>query len=147
MFFAGLGLFCLGSLLCGTAPTVGVLVAGRLVQGVGAAGLLPSSLALLLGTFDSGHRAQVVALWGGIGALAVATGPPLGALLITGLGWRAVFFVNLPIGLVAWLVGRRVFERTPGAGGAASPDYLGVALLAGALASLVLAISEGPEWG
>ncbi len=84
VFFAGLGVFCVGSLLCGLAPTVGLLVAGRLVQGLGAAALLPSSLALLLGAFPSERRSQVVALWGGIGALAVATGPSVGALLITG---------------------------------------------------------------
>ena len=147
VFGAGLGLFCLGSLLCGLAPTVGLLVAGRLVQGVGAAGLLPSSLALLLGAYPADRRAQVVALWGGIGALAVATGPPVGALLITGFGWRAVFMVNLPVGAVAWLIGRRVLERRTPDGAPAAPDYLGVVLLAGSLAALVLAISEGPDWG
>ena len=147
VFFAGLGVFCLGSLLCGVAPTVVLLIAGRLVQGLGAAALLPSSLALLLGAFPSERRSQVVALWGGIGALAVATGPSVGALLITGFGWRAAFFVNLPIGLVAWLVGRRVLERVPGSGSTASPDYLGVVLLAGSLSALVLAISEGTDWG
>jgi len=64
-------------------------------------------LALLLGAYPDSQRSHVVALWGGIGALAVATGPSLGALLITGFGWRSAFFVNLPVGLVAWLVGRR----------------------------------------
>jgi NTE family protein len=129
------------------APTVALLIAGRLVQGVGAAALLPSSLALLLGAFPTERRSQIVALWGGIGALAVATGPSVGALLITGFGWRAAFFVNLPIGLVAWLVGRRVLERIPGSGSTTAPDYLGVVLLAGSLSALVLAISEGPDWG
>ncbi len=147
VFFAGLGVFCLGSLLCGVAPTVTLLVAGRLVQGVGAAALLPSSLALLLGAFPTERRSQTVALWGGIGALAVATGPSVGALLITGFGWRAAFFVNLPIGLVAWLVGRRVLERIPGSGSTVAPDYPGVVLLAGSLSALVLAISQGPNWG
>ncbi len=86
-------------------------------------------------------------MWGGIGALAVATGPSLGALLITGFGWRAAFFVNLPIGLAAWLVGRAVLPSVRGDTSASSPDYLGVALLAVSLAALVLAISEGPTWG
>ena len=76
------------------------------MQGFGAAALLPSSLGLLLGAFPSERRAQVVALWGGIGALAVATGPSLGAVLITGFGWRAAFYVNLPVGVVAWIVGQ-----------------------------------------
>jgi MFS family permease len=89
----------------------------------------------------------MVAMWGGIGALAVATGPSLGALLITGFGWRAAFVVNLPIGLVAWLVGRRVLPSAPGDANRAAPDFPGVVLLSGALAALVLAISEGPSWG
>jgi MFS family permease len=86
-------------------------------------------------------------MWGGIGALAVATGPSLGALLITGFGWRAAFFVNLPVGLVAWLVGRNVLPARRGDPSASSPDYPGVALLTVALASLVLGISQGPTWG
>lgn len=147
VFFVGLGVFCLGSFLCGVAPSVAALVSGRVIQGVGAATLLPASLGLLLGAFPRERRSQVVALWGGIGALAVATGPSLGAALITGLGWRAAFYVNLPVGLIAWLVGRRVLEETARADTASKPDLAGVALLSVALASLVLAISEGPSWG
>ncbi len=147
VFFTGLGVFCTGSALSALSPSVGLLVAGRVVQGVGAAALLPASLALLLGAFPRERRSQVVALWGGIGALAVATGPSFGALLITGFGWRSAFYVNLPIGVVAWLVGRRVLERSPGSGETASPDYAGVALVSLGLAALVLAISQGPSWG
>jgi EmrB/QacA subfamily drug resistance transporter len=147
VFFVGLGVFCLGSALAGTAPSVPLLVAGRLVQGVGAAALLPSSLGLLLAAFSEERRAQTVALWGGIGALAVATGPSLGAVLITSFGWRAAFFINLPVGLVAWLVGRRVLPVQPGDARRAAPDYTGVVLLSAALAAVVLAISQGPEWG
>ena len=147
VFFVGLGVFCLGSGLAGVAPSVPLLVAGRLVQGLGAAALLPSSLGLLLAAFPSERRSQMVALWGGIGALAVATGPSLGALLITGFGWRSAFFVNLPIGLVAWLVGRGVLPRIHGDASTSAPDYAGVVLLSGSLAALVLAITEGPGWG
>jgi EmrB/QacA subfamily drug resistance transporter len=146
VFFTGLGVFCAGSLLCGVAPSVGLLIAGRLVQGAGAAALVPSSLALLLAAYPLSRRSQMVALWAGIGALAVATGPTLGALLITWTGWRAVFFVNLPIGLLAWSVGRRVLVDPPRRQ-AAAPDYPGVGLLAGSLALFVLAISEGSDWG
>ncbi|MHB1987654.1 MAG: DHA2 family efflux MFS transporter permease subunit [Acidimicrobiales bacterium] len=147
VFFAGLAVFCMGSCLCGLAPTVVLLVAGRLIQGCGAAALLPASLSLLLGAFPSARRSQVVALWGGIGALAVATGPVVGALLITGFGWRSVFYVNIPVGLVAWLAGRRVLAHVQPGGSTAAPDYPGVLLLTGALGALVLAISEGPSWG
>jgi EmrB/QacA subfamily drug resistance transporter len=147
VFFAGLGVFTAGSALCGLAPSVALLVAGRVIQGCGAAALLPASLSLLLAAFPVERRSQVVALWGGVGALAVATGPSLGAALITIGGWRAAFFVNVPIGIVAWLAGRRVLVKTrPGAAGVA-PDYLGALLIALTLSALVLGITEGPTWG
>jgi EmrB/QacA subfamily drug resistance transporter len=147
IFFTGLAVFCLGSALCGVAPSVLLLVLGRLVQGSGAAALLPASLSLLLGAFPMDRRSQTVALWGGIGALAVATGPSFGALLVTGFGWRSAFYVNLPIGLVAWPVGRRVLAETRPVTSPSTPDYAGVVLLSGALAALVLAISQGPGRG
>jgi EmrB/QacA subfamily drug resistance transporter len=146
-FFAGLGIFCLGSALCGLAPSVGLLVAGRLIQGSGAAAMLPSSLSLLLSTYPTERRAQVVTLWGGIGALAVATGPSFGAALITALGWRSAFYVNLPVGLIAWVVGRRVLTESVSNQKHSTPDYPGVVLLGGALAALVFGISEGSTWG
>ncbi len=147
VFFAGLGVFCLGSALCGLAPSVPLLVLGRVVQGCGAAALLPSSLSLLLGAFPHERRSQVVALWGGVGALAVATGPSIGALLISAGGWRWVFFMNVPIGALAWIIGRRVLREVPTSATRATPDYLGVLLVSAALAALVLGISEGPTWG
>ena len=147
VFFAGLGVFTVGSALCGLAPSVGLLVAGRVIQGCGAAALLPASLSLLLAAFPVERRSQVVALWGGVGALAVATGPSLGAALITVGGWRWAFFVNVPIGALAWLAGRRVLVRSqPGAPGA-TPDYLGAFLIALTLSALVLGITEGPTLG
>jgi EmrB/QacA subfamily drug resistance transporter len=147
IFFTGLGIFCLGSALCGFAPSVLLLVLGRLVQGVGAAALLPASLSLLLDAFPAERRSQVVALWGGVGALAVATGPSLGAALITIGGWRWAFFVNLPVGAVAWLAGRRVLRKAAPRRPDANPDYAGALLIAIALGSLVLGISQGPAWG
>jgi EmrB/QacA subfamily drug resistance transporter len=147
VFFAGLLIFCVGSALCGLAPSAGLLVGGRVIQGVGAAALLPSSLGLLLGAFPLQRRAQVVSLWGGVSALAVATGPSLGAAIITAFGWRAAFYVNVPIGVVAWLAGRRVLAPSHGDAARAYPDYPGAVLIAGALGALVLGISEGSDWG
>ncbi len=147
VFFAGLAVFSLGSALCGLAPSVALLVAGRLVQGCGAAAMLPASLGLLLGAFPTERRSQVVAMWGGVGALAVATGPSLGAALISAGGWRWAFYINLPVGALAWLLGRRVLIDSRSDEVRARPDYLGVVLVSTALAALVLAISEGPSWG
>ncbi len=147
VFFAGLAVFSLGSALCGLAPSVNLLIAGRLIQGCGAAAMLPASLGLLLGAFPTERRSQVVALWGGVGALAVATGPSLGALLISAGGWRWAFFVNLPVGALAFLLGRRVLTESKSDEVHARPDYLGVVLVSTALAALVLGISQGPAWG
>ena len=94
-------MFLVGSFLCGIAPNVPILVASRVLQGVGAAFLVPASVALLIGAYPPERRTQMVALWGGIGALAVATGPSLGAAIVSAGGWRWAFFVNLPVGLFA----------------------------------------------
>ena len=147
VFFAGLGVFSLGSALCGLAPTAELLIAGRVAQGVGAALLLPASLALLLEVFSEQDRSQAVALWAGVGALAVATGPSLGAAVISAGGWRWAFYINLPVAAVAWVVGRRVLPDDAVSGQRAAPDYAGVVLVSVALAALVFAVSEGSAWG
>lgn len=147
VFFVGLGTFMLGSALCGAAPSVPLLIAGRILQGIGAAFLLPASVGLLLAAVRPEKRSQVVALWGGVGALAVATGPSLGSVLVEGPGWRSAFYINLPFGLFAFLWGRKVLPRLAAPSGSARPDYLGALLLSSALATLTLAISEWERRG
>jgi EmrB/QacA subfamily drug resistance transporter len=146
-FLGGVTVFLAGSLLCGVAPNVPFLIASRVLQGAGAAFLVPASVALLIAAYPPERRTQVVAQWGGIGALAVATGPSLGAAIVSAGGWRWAFFVNVPVGAALLLLGRRVLTESATERGAARPDYLGVVLLSGALAALVLAISEGTSWG
>jgi EmrB/QacA subfamily drug resistance transporter len=145
-FLAGTGVFLLGSLLCGVAPSVPVLVASRVIQAAGAAFLVPASLALLIGAYPPARRTQMVTLWGGIGALAVATGPSLGALIVSAGGWRWAFLVNLPVGLVITLVGRRVLTESP-RHDATAPDYVGVGMISIALAAIVAALTKGTDWG
>ena len=147
VFFAGLVVFCLASALCGLAPTLTLLDAGRVLQGCGAALLLPASLGLLLASVPAERRTLTVARWGAIGALAVATGPTVGALLVTAGGWRWVFFVNLPIGATALLLGRAVLPAPPPDRTRTAPDYLGALLVFVALGGLVLGLTEGPSWG
>lgn len=147
VFEGGTALFLLGSFLCGIAPNVATLIAARALQGVGAAFLVPASVALLIGAYPAERRMQIVAQWGGIGALAVATGPSLGAAIVSAGGWRWAFFVNLPVGLFVLLAGRRVLAETPAERNAGTPDYLGVVLMSASLAALVLAVSEGSTWG
>src|SRR3954449_6618931 len=98
LFFWGLALFVTASALCGLAPSVEFLIAARVLQAVGAALLVPTSLGLLLPEFPVSQRATATALWGAVGGVAAATGPSLGGLLITWADWRLVFFVNLALG-------------------------------------------------
>ena len=146
-FLTGLGVFLVGSLLCGLAPNVGVLVASRALQGGGAAFLVPASLALLIGAYPPERRTQTVALWGGVGALAVATGPSLGAAIVSLGGWRWAFLVNLPVGVLVAVLGSRVLTESRANEASGRTDVGGVALITVAVGSLVLAISQGSEWG
>ncbi len=146
-FLGGIGVFLLGSFLCGIAPNVPVLIASRVLQGAGAAFLVPASIALLIGAYPPERRTQMVALWGGIGALAVATGPTLGAAIVSAGGWRWAFIVNLPVGAGLVVVARRVLVESERQDTAARPDYLGVVMISLALAGVVAAVSEGASWG
>jgi EmrB/QacA subfamily drug resistance transporter len=145
-FFIGLLLFLAASVACGAAGSVEVLVAARAVQALGGAMLVPASLGLLLPEFPIERRATATALWGATGAVAAATGPSLGGVLVDWQGWRAVFFVNLLIGLPALIPARRLLResREPRT---LFPDALGGLMLATGVAALVLAIVEGPDWG
>jgi len=108
VFLAGLATFTAASAGCALAPALGVLVVVRLVQGVAAAMLVPTSLALLQASYpDRARRARAIGLWGGIGGLAAASGPVLGGALTTAASWRLVFAINVPVGLFAWWLTRR----------------------------------------
>src|SRR5215217_7482777 len=109
----GLGVFGAGSLLCGVAPTTGVLVAARLAQGVGAALLLPGTLAIISRAFPEPRaQARAIGVWAAIGSLALPAGPLVGGLLIHAFGWRAVFLVNVPIVAVALVVAARLVRES-----------------------------------
>ena len=144
-FLVGLGVFTLGSLLCGAATSPALLIGGRVVQAVGAALLMPSSLGLLLAATPDRLRTTAVAAWGGISALAVACGPSVGAVLVDAGGWRWAFLVNLPVLAVAAIATTRVVTESRSGGPA--PDALGIAVISLAVASLALAITQGPDWG
>jgi EmrB/QacA subfamily drug resistance transporter len=144
-FLRGLTVFTIGSLLCGVAPSAELLIAGRVVQAVGAALLMPASLGLLLAATAPQARPQAVAMWGGISALAVATGPSLGSLLIDAGGWRWAFFVNLPVTAFAVLGARRWLQESKVGG--PRPDLVGIGLLSAAVAAVALGITQGEDWG
>ena len=147
IFFAGLGVFTLGSGLCGLASSAPVLIADRVLQACGAALLAPTSMALLLDAFPLGLRTTVVGLYGAVAALAVALGPSLGSLIVEHAGWRWVFLLNLPVGLLAWGWGRRVLRESRDSSARGRPDAPGLALLTLTMGALALAIVQGNDWG
>ena len=112
VFLTGLGLFTTASACCALAPSIGILVLIRLIQGTAAALLVPSSLTLLQASYPGRReRARAVGLWGGIGGLAAASGPVLGGALTAAASWRLVFAINIPVGLFAWWLTRRRVRR------------------------------------
>jgi EmrB/QacA subfamily drug resistance transporter len=145
-FFLGVFVFLAASVACGAANSVEVLIGARSVQALGGAMLVPASLGLLLPEFPIERRATATALWGATGAVAAAAGPSVGGLLVDWQGWRAVFFVNLLIGLPALLPARRLLResREPNT---LFPDMLGALLLAAGVGVLALGIVQGREWG
>ncbi|MDT7723283.1 MAG: hypothetical protein QOE94_4294, partial [Mycobacterium sp.] len=147
MFIYGVVLFTAASGLCAAADTVGQLVAFRVLQGIGAAVLVPASLALVVESFDAARRAHGVGLWGAAAAIASGLGPPIGGALVDAASWRWVFLVNLPLGLVAVVVARRGLVESRASGRRRVPDLRGAALLAIALGCLTLGLVKGPDWG
>jgi len=147
VFLVGLVAFTLASVLCAFAPTAGLLVVFRVVQALGAAALVPASLALVLSVFPPARIPVAVAVWGAIAALAAAIGPTVGALLVQGWDWRAVFLANVPVGAIALVLGIRVLPESREARQAPFPDPFGIVLLAGALTLLALGIVQSDQWG
>ncbi|MFF9134758.1 MFS transporter [Streptomyces sp. NPDC014806] len=143
----GLAVFGAGSLACGLAPTAPALVAARVVQGVGAALLLPGTLAVIGRAFpDPAARARAIGVWAGIGSLALPAGPLLGGALVDGLGWRAIFLVNVPIVLVA-LVGAAVVVPESREESARRLDVPGMLLGALLLLAATYAVIQGGRSG
>nr|HET6904782.1 MFS transporter [Ktedonobacteraceae bacterium] len=147
IFLVGLVLFTGASTACGLAPTMWVLQVARVVQGIGAALQVPASLALLNHTFSDSHeRDRAIGLWGGIAGVAAAAGPIIGGLLVTTLSWRSVFFLNIPVGIAAFLLTLRFVPRVAGQQ-QRGLDLGAQAAAIIALALLTLAFIQGSAWG
>jgi EmrB/QacA subfamily drug resistance transporter len=147
LFLAGMVLFLLGSMFCGFAPTLGWLLFGLVVQGVGAAALAPGSLSVLASAFpEPRERAQAIGIWAGVSGLGLAIGPLAGGWLIQIASWPAIFFVNLPVGILALALGVPLLaeSRNPNA---RRIDLPGQVLVTGALVCLVIALIEGSSQG
>jgi EmrB/QacA subfamily drug resistance transporter len=147
VFVWGLGLFGAGSLICGAAPSLAVLIGGRVVQGLGAAVAQPASLGLLLAVTEPSRRSEYTARWFGAGAVGIGLGPLVGGALTEVADWRLAFLVNVP--LVAWalVAAPRALRETERHPGRSLPDPLGAVLLAFAAAALTLGIADLTSWG
>ena len=146
-FVLGVGVFTVASVLCGIAPSVELLIGARVLQAVGAAMLVPASLALVIAAFPSDRRAHAVGIWGASAAVAAGLGPPIGGVLVELWGWRAAFLVNLPFGLVAVWAARHELVESRAPGRRTMPDLLGALFLVLALAALNLGIVRSEDWG
>jgi EmrB/QacA subfamily drug resistance transporter len=146
IFLAGVAGFTAASLLCAAAPSLELLIAFRVVQGVGAALIAPTSLALVLDAFPVERRSAGVGLWGAAAAAAAAVGPTLGGALVEVSDWRLVFLVNLPLGVAIALFGRSRLSERPRLD-SRLPDLPGALMLALGLALITLGIVEGNDWG
>jgi MFS transporter, DHA2 family, methylenomycin A resistance protein len=147
VFGAGLVTFTVASVLCGLAPTVSTLIAARVLQGIGAALFMPASLALLARAYpDPRRRAQAIGLWSALTAIAGGSGPLVGGLLVSTIGWRSIFLVNVPIGLLGVLLTARFVAPTPPAG-ARHLDLPAQLVAALSLASITWALVERGERG
>ena len=148
VFMLGTACFTAASVLCGLATQLPMLVAARALQGLGAALLLPNSLALLQQAFKSPlARSRAVGWWGAAGGAALAAGPVIGGVLISSLGWRSVFWLNLPIGLLTLWLAQRYAPRSALPAVARPLDLPGQALAILALASLTYALTEASRQG
>ena len=133
------------SAACALAPSVGLLIAARVLQAAGGALMLPTSLGLLLPEFEPRSGISAIGVWAATGGIAAAAGPPLGGLLVQA-DWRWVFLVNLPVGLAGMVLGARTLRERREVD-AARPDVVGAAALIVAIGALVVAIVKGQDWG
>src|SRR5580698_1886436 len=145
----GLAIFTLGSLLCSVAPGLGWLVGFRMLQAIGGSMLNPVAMSIITNTFiEPRERARAIGIWGGVVGLSMALGPLTGGILVETVGWRAIFWVNIPVGIAAIIL-TALFVPESRAARARRLDPVGQVLVVALLASLTYGIIEGPNagWG
>lgn len=147
MFLFGVVVFALSSAAIGLAPDEGWLVAGRAVQGVGAAFMMPATLSIITNAFPAEERGKAIGTWAGVSALALALGPVVGGALADYVSWRAIFFLNLPVAVGAVAVTLFATLESRDETTRHSIDWPGIAFLSVGLTALVLALIEGNAWG
>jgi EmrB/QacA subfamily drug resistance transporter len=154
LFVGGMALFTLGSLACGLAPSIYALIAFRVIQGIGGAAMMPSTLSIIAAVFPSDRRGAAMGVWGGVSGLASGLGPVLGGVIIQYVtwpsvegSWRWIFLVNIPVGIVGVILALRVVPESKNPTAVESLDLPGVGLISASLFSLTFALIEGQKLG
>ncbi|THG34195.1 DHA2 family efflux MFS transporter permease subunit [Glaciibacter flavus] len=147
IYLIGLVIFTLASLWCGLSGDIGTLIAARVVQGLGAALMTPQTMAVITRIFPPAKRGAAMGLWGAVAGIATLVGPILGGVLVDSLGWEWIFFVNVPVGVIAFILAWRLVPNLTTH--AHSFDWLGVALSAVGMFLVIFGIQEGEtyDWG
>lgn len=147
VFSVGLVLFTTGSVLCSLAPSLGWLIGFRMLQAVGGSMLNPVAMSIITNTFtDPRERARAIGVWGAVVGISMAAGPLIGGLLVDSVGWRSIFWVNLPVGLLALVLTLRYVPESR-AEHPRRPDPVGQLLVMGLLGSVTYGIIEAPVAG
>lgn len=147
MFVYGVIVFTVASTTAGFAPNNFALVASRVVQGMGAAFMMPGTLSIITDVFPPAERGKAIGTWAGVSALALAIGPVLGGFLTEQVSWRAIFYINLPVGIIAVLAALFIVRESRDTTVGRQVDVLGVGVLTASLTAFVLALIEGNSWG
>jgi EmrB/QacA subfamily drug resistance transporter len=147
IFVIGLVVFTLSSLACGLAPSSGFLIGARAVQGVGAALMNPATLSIITATFPPRQRGTAIGIWAGVSALALAIGPLVGGLIVDNINWNWIFFVNVPVGVLAIVVSQIVIRESRDTSHEQSIDLPGLLTSIGFLFALSYALIEGNRHG
>ena len=146
-FMGGLGLFTIGSLMCGLSGSTGQLVAFRAVQGLGAAMLLPGSLSIITSTFSGRERGAAIGIWAAMSGLAIAIGPVVGGFLVEHVSWQSIFFVNVPIGIIGLVMTATIVRESKDPSRSRRLDPPGLITGTAGLFFLVYALIEGNAKG
>src|SRR5713226_4477514 len=147
MFLAGVVLFTVASVGCGVATSAGMLIAGRAIQGVGAAFLVPGSLAIISAAFDDAERGRAIGTWSGFSAITTAIGPVSGGWLVEHVSWRAVFFLNVPLAVAVLVLSLRFMSESRDPSRTSRVDWTGAVLAVLGLGGAVFGLLEWPPLG
>ncbi len=147
MFLFGVVVFAVSSAAIGVSPDQAWLVGGRAIQGIGAAFMMPATLSIISNAFPPEERGRAIGTWAGVSALALAIGPVVGGALTEHVSWRAIFFINLPVAVLAVVVTLFATRESRDETVARTVDFPGIAALSTGLTALVLALVEGNSWG